>query len=209
DDAMRRYGSDKPDVRFGMEFVEFNDLAKGHGFSVFDDAELVVGICVPGQADIYSNKMLNDLTEWVKRPQIGAKGLVNVRFSQDGSIKSSISKFYTDDQLRAWGEKAGAKSGDMLLILSGETDRVRKQLNELRLEMGSRLDLRNPGEFKPLWVVDFPLLEWDEEAQRFHAMHHPFTSPKANDIARMLDGDHETMKSLRADAYDLVINGVE
>ena len=209
DDAMSKYGSDKPDVRFGMEFVEFNDLAKGKGFSVFDDAELIVGICVPGQAEAFSNKMLNDLTDWVKRPQIGAKGLVNIKYAADGSIKSSIGKYYSEDELKVWCERAGAKAGDMILILSGETDRVRKQLNELRLEMGTRLGLRNPGVYKPLWVVDFPLLEWDEDSQRFHAMHHPFTSPKANDVARMLDGDHETMKNLRADAYDLVINGVE
>jgi aspartyl-tRNA synthetase len=209
DEAMTRYGSDKPDVRFGMEFVEFNDLAKGKGFQVFDDAELIVGICAPGQAEAYSNKMLNDLTEWVRRPQIGAKGLVNIKLQQDGTIKSSISKYYGDDELKTWCARAGAQPGDMLLILSGETDRVRKQLNELRLEMGTRLGLRDSGVFKPLWVVDFALLEWDEESGRFHAMHHPFTSPKAVDIPRMLDGDHETMKSLRADAYDLVINGVE
>lgn len=209
DDALSRYGSDKPDVRFGMEFVEFNDLAKGKGFSVFDDAELIIGICVPGQAETFSNKMLNDLTEWVKRPQIGAKGLVNLKLQSDGAIKSSISKYYSDDDLKTWCTKAGANPNDMILILSGETDRVRKQLNELRLEMGTRLGLRNPAVYKPLWVVDFPLLEWDEEAQRFHAMHHPFTSPKANDVERMLSGDHETMKNLRADAYDLVINGVE
>ncbi|HEX5112909.1 MAG TPA: aspartate--tRNA ligase [Saprospiraceae bacterium] len=209
DDAMLRYGSDKPDVRFGMEFVEFNDLAKGKGFSVFDDAELVVGICVPGQAESFSNKMLNDLTEWVKRPQIGAKGLVNIKYQSDQTIKSSISKYYTDEDLKQWCNKAGAQPGDMILILSGETDRVRKQLNELRLDMGTRLGLRNPAVYKPLWVVDFPLLEWDEDSQRFHAMHHPFTSPKASDVERMMSGDHETMKNLRADAYDLVINGVE
>ncbi len=209
DEAMQRYGSDKPDIRFGMEFVEFNDLAKNKGFQVFDDAELIIGVCVPGQADAYSNKQLNDLVEWVKRPQIGAKGMVNVKFLADGSVKSSVGKFYTDEQLKEWGEKAGAKPNDMLLILSGETDKVRKQLNELRLEMGNRLELRDPKVYKPLWVVDFALLEWDEEAGRFHAMHHPFTSPKTSDIERMLDGDHETMKSLRADAYDLVINGVE
>jgi aspartyl-tRNA synthetase len=208
DDAMSRYGSDKPDIRFGMEFIDFNDLAKGHGFQVFDDAELIIGICVPGQAETYSNKMINDLTEWMKRPQIGVKGMINIKFQADGSIKSSVSKYYTDEQLKAWGELAGAAKGDMILILSGETDRVRKQLNELRLEMGTRLGLREPGVFKPLWVLDFPLLEWDEDAERFHAMHHPFTSPKANDIDRMMSGDHETMKSLRADAYDLVINGV-
>ncbi len=209
DDAMSRYGSDKPDVRFGMEFVEFNDLAKGKGFSVFEDAELVVGILVPGQAETYSNKMLNDLTEWVKRPQIGAKGLVNIKFGTDGSVKSSVGKYYSEDELKQWGQRAGAGPNDMLLILSGETDRVRKQLNELRLEMGTRLGLRDAKVYKPLWVLDFPLLEWIEESQRFHAMHHPFTSPKTADIDRMLDGDHETMKNLRADAYDLVINGVE
>lgn len=209
DDAMSRYGSDKPDVRFGMEFIEFNDLAKGKGFSVFDDAELIVGIVVPGQAETFSNKMLNDLTEWVKRPQIGAKGLVNLKLQADGTVKSSIAKYYSDDELKLWLAKADAKPNDMILILSGETDRVRKQLNELRLEMGSRLGLRNAAVYKPLWVVDFPLLEWDEDAQRFHAMHHPFTSPKAADVERMLSGDHETMKNLRADAYDLVINGVE
>ncbi|MEO6131901.1 MAG: aspartate--tRNA ligase, partial [Saprospiraceae bacterium] len=209
DDAMSRYGSDKPDVRFGMEFIELNDLAKGKGFGVFDEAELVVGILVPKQAEAYSNKMLNDLTEWMKRPQIGAKGMVNIKYAADGSIKSSVGKYYSEDELKTWGQRAGAGLNDMLLILSGEKDRVRKQLNELRLEMGTRLDLRDSKIYKPLWVLDFPLLEWDEDAERFHAMHHPFTSPKANDIDRMLDGDHETMKALRADAYDLVINGVE
>jgi len=209
DEAMSRYGSDKPDVRFGMEFIEFNDLAKEKGFAVFDDAELVVGILVPGQAETYSNKMLNDLTEWMKRPQIGAKGMVNVKFAADGSVKSSIGKYYSDEQLKEWGQRANAQPNDMLLILSGETDRVRKQLNELRLEMGTRLGMRDAKVFKPLWVLDFPLLEWDEQSERFHAMHHPFTSPKTTDIDKMLTGDHETMKGLRADAYDLVINGVE
>jgi aspartyl-tRNA synthetase len=209
DEAMARYGSDKPDVRFGMEFIEFNDLAKGKGFQVFDDAELVVGIRVQDQAEAYSNKMLNDLTEWVKRPQIGAKGLVNIKFASDGSVKSSIGKYYSEEELRVWGDRALANPNDMLLVMSGEKDKVRKQLNELRLEMGTRLGLRDPKIYKPLWVLDFPLLEWDELSGRFHAMHHPFTSPKANDIERMLGGDHETMKSLRADAYDLVINGVE
>jgi aspartyl-tRNA synthetase len=209
DDAMSKYGSDKPDVRFGMQFVEFNDLAKGKGFSVFDDAELVIGILIPGQAENYSNKLLNDLTEWMKRPQIGAKGMIHIKFSTDGSVKSSVGKYYSEDELKEWGHRANAAAGDMLLVLSGEKDRVRKQLNELRLEMGSRLGLRDSKIYKPLWVLDFPLLEWDEEAERFHAMHHPFTSPKAADIDHMLDGDHETMKGLRADAYDLVINGVE
>lgn len=209
DDAMQLYGSDKPDIRFGMTFTELNDLAQGHGFSVFDEAELVVGICAEGQADQYSNKDIKELTEWVKRPQIGAKGLVYIKLEADGSIKSSVGKFYSDEALKQWTDKMGAKAGDLVLILSGEAEKTRKQLGELRLEMGRRMGLMNPAEFKPLWVVDFPLLEWDETAERFFAMHHPFTSPKKQDIPRMLDGDFETMKALRADAYDLVINGVE
>jgi aspartyl-tRNA synthetase len=208
DEAISRYGSDKPDTRFGMEFVELNDLAKDQGFPVFDQAELVVGICATGQASAYSNKDIKKLTEWVQRPQIGAKGLVYVKYNEDGSLKSSVGKFYSDEQLQAWLDKAGAQKGDLLLVLSGETDKVRGQLSDLRLEMGERMGLRQGG-FKPLWVVDFPLLEWDEDSERFHAMHHPFTSPKANDVERMLNGDHETMKALRADAYDLVINGWE
>ncbi len=207
DDAMRLYGSDKPDVRFDIPIHDLSDLAKGKGFKVFDDAELVAGICVPGIADSYSRKDIDNLTEWVKRPQIGAKGLIYVRVSAE--IKSSVDKFYSSDDLHRWAETAGAQQGDMLFILSGEAEKTRKQLGELRLEMGTRLGLRDPRIFKPLWVVDFPLLEWDEEAQRFFAMHHPFTSPKQQDIERMLTGDHETMKSLRADAYDLVVNGVE
>ncbi|NNE55333.1 MAG: aspartate--tRNA ligase, partial [Flavobacteriales bacterium] len=208
DEAMVRYGSDKPDVRFKMEFVELNDEAKGHGFGVFDNAELIVGICAKGAADKYSNKNIKQLTEWMQRPQIGAKGLVNVKFTAEG-IKSSVGKFYNEDQLKAWGELFGASEGDMLLILSGEAEKTRKQLNELRLKMGNDLGLIKEGDFKPLWIVDFPLLEWDEDSERFHAMHHPFTSPKKEDMERMLTGDHETMKSLRADAYDLVINGAE
>ena len=182
DDALRLYGSDKPDLRFGMQFVELNDVAKGKGFGVFDNAELVVGICASGQADQYSNKDIKKLTEWIQRPQIGAKGLVYVKFGEDGSIKSSVGKFYSEEDLQSWGAKFGAEKGDLLLILSGETDTTRKQLNELRLEMGSRLGLRKPEDFKPLWVIDFPLLEWDEESSRFHAMHHPFTSPKKEEI---------------------------
>lgn len=209
DNAMQLYGSDKPDIRFGMTFTELNDLAKGHGFGVFDEAELVVGICAEGQADKYSNKDIKELTEWVKRPQIGAKGLVYIKLEADGSIKSSVGKFYSDEVLQQWAAKFGAKAGDLLLILSGEAEKTRKQLGELRLEMGRRMDLMKPDDFKPLWVVDFPLLEWDEESERFFAMHHPFTSPKKQDIPRMLGGDFETMKALRADAYDLVINGVE
>jgi aspartyl-tRNA synthetase len=209
DDAMRIYGSDKPDLRFGMQFVEMNEFVKGKGFSIFDDAELVVGICAKGIAEKYSNKDMKDLTEWLQRPQIGAKGLVYVKYQEDGSIKSTVGKFYTDEELQAWAEKFGAEKGDVIFVLSGEAEKTRKQLNELRLELGKRLELIKPGDFKPLWVLDFPLLEWDEESNRFHAMHHPFTSPKKADIPRMLNGDHETMKSLKADAYDLVINGAE
>jgi aspartyl-tRNA synthetase len=208
DEAMVRFGSDKPDIRFGMEFTELNDLAKDKGFVVFDNAELVVGICAEGQAN-YTRKQIDKLTEWVKRPQIGAKGLVYVKYNEDGSFKSSVGKFFDDDALKGWADKMEAKPGDLMLILAGETDKTRKQLNELRLEMGRNMGLMKEGDFKPLWVVDFPLLEWDEESERFHAMHHPFTSPKKEDVERMLNGDHETMKSLRADAYDLVINGVE
>ena len=209
DEALAHYGSDKPDIRFGMLFTELNSLAQGHGFGVFDNAELVVGICAKGQAEHYSNKHINALTDWVKRPQISALGMVYVKFNADGSIKSSISKFYSDEQLKSWGDNMGAKPGDMLLILSGEAEKTRKQLGELRLEMGRRMGLMDAEDFKPLWVLDFPLLEWDEDSNRFHAMHHPFTSPKKSDIDDMLNGDHETMKNLRADAYDLVLNGSE
>ena len=209
DEAASKYGSDKPDIRFGMEFTELNDLAKGKGFPVFDSAELVVGICAKGVASTYSNKTMNELTDFVKRPQIGAKGLVFIKFEEDGTVKSPIAKFYNEADLHAFGDKCGAGKGDVVFILSGETDKIRKQLSELRLELGTRLGLRDPSVFKPLWVVDFPLLEWDDETQRFYAMHHPFTSPKREQIPNMLNGDHETMKNLRADAYDLVLNGVE
>ncbi len=209
DDALRLYGSDKPDVRFGMKFVELNDVSQGKGFSVFDNAALVVGICATGQASEYSNKDIKKLTEWMQRPQIGAKGLVYVKVEEGGTFKSSVGKFFDDTALQTWADKMNATPGDMMLILSGEAEKTRKQLNELRLEMGRRMGLMDPAVFKPLWVVDFPLLEWDEETERFHAMHHPFTSPKKEDQARMLNGDHATMKSLKADAYDLVINGVE
>ncbi|MCB0611212.1 MAG: aspartate--tRNA ligase [Lewinella sp.] len=208
DEAMRRFGSDKPDLRFGMEFVELNDVAQGKGFQVFDGAELVAGICAEGQAEM-TRKQIDELTEWVKRPQIGAKGLVYVKCAADGTYKSSVDKFFGEADLKAWADKMGAKPGDMLFVLSGEAEKTRKQLSELRLELGRRLGLMKPGEFKPLWVVDFPLLEWDEETQRFYAMHHPFTSPKRADVAKMLSGDHATLKGLRADAYDLVLNGVE
>ncbi len=208
DEAIAHYGSDKPDIRFGMLFCELNSVVQGHGFGVFDNAELVVGFCAKGQAINYSNKDIKKLTEWVQRPQIGAKGLVYVKYTADG-IKSSVGKFYSDEQLKKWGSLMGAAEGDMLLILSGEAEKTRKQLGALRLEMGNRMGLMDPEDFKPLWVLDFPLLEWDEDSNRFHAMHHPFTSPKKSDIDRMLNGDHETMKALRADAYDLVLNGSE
>ena len=207
DDAMRLYGSDKPDLRFDMVFVELNEVVKNKGFSVFDDAELIIGIKVPGKADM-TRKQIDELTDWVKRPQIGAKGLVSVRYNQDG-IKSSVDKFYDQEALQQWIDLFGATQGDLMLILSGETDKVRKQLGELRLEMGRRLDLMKKGEFKPLWVLDFPLLEWDDDTQRFYAMHHPFTSPKKEQIEAMASDDREVLKNLRADAYDLVINGVE
>lgn len=207
DDAMRFYGSDKPDLRFDMVFVELNEVVKNKGFSIFDEAELIIGIKVPGKADM-TRKQIDELTDWVKRPQIGAKGLVSVRYNQDG-IKSSVDKFYDQDALQQWVDLFGATQGDLMLILSGETDKVRKQLGELRLEMGRRLDLMKKGEFKPLWVLDFPLLEWDDDTRRFYAMHHPFTSPKKEQIEAMASDDREVLKNLRADAYDLVINGVE
>lgn len=207
DDAMKFYGSDKPDLRFDMVFVELNEVVKNKGFSIFDEAELIIGIKVPGKADM-TRKQIDELTDWVKRPQIGAKGLVSVRYNQDG-IKSSVDKFYDQEALQQWVDLFGATQGDLMLILSGETDKVRKQLGELRLEMGRRLDLMKKGEFKPLWVLDFPLLEWDDDTQRFYAMHHPFTSPKKEQIEAMASDDREVLKNLRADAYDLVINGVE
>ncbi len=208
DEAILRYGSDKPDLRFGMEFVELNDLTQGKGFQVFDAAELVVGICAEGQAN-YSRKQTDELTEWMKRPQIGAKGLVYVKYEADGSLKSSVDKFYSADDLKAWCTRFGAKPGDLLLILSGEAEKTRKQLGELRLEMGRRLGLMKAGDFKPLWVLDFPLLEWDDDTQRFYAMHHPFTSPLPEDAPKMASTDREELKSIRANAYDLVLNGSE
>ena len=209
DEAMERYGSDKPDLRFDMEFIEITDRAKGYDFPVFDNSEYTVAIVAKGAADQFSNKDIKKLTEWMQRPQVGAKGLVNIKYTAEG-VKSSVGKFYSDDVLNEWKTDVfSAENGDMVLILTGEKEKTQKQMNVLRLEMADRLDLIKAGDFKPLWVVDFPLLEWDEESERFHAMHHPFTSPKAEDMDRMMNGDHETMKSLRADAYDLVINGSE
>ena len=203
-DAMKYYGIDKPDLRFEMKFVELNDIAKNKGFKIFDEAELVVGIVAEGCAN-YSRKQLDKLTDFVRKPQIGAKGLVYVKFNEDGSFKSSVDKFFDNEALAGWATKMNAKPGDLMLVLSGETEKVRKQLGELRLEMGNRLELRDPNVFAPLWVVDFPLLEWDEDSERYHAMHHPFTSPKAEDIDML---DTEPGK-VRANAYDLVINGTE
>lgn len=203
-DAMRLYGSDKPDLRFGMEFVELNDIVKGKGFSIFDNAELVVGINAKGCAG-YTRKQVDELTEWLKRPQIGVTGMIYCRYNEDGTLKSSVDKFYSEDELTNWAAAFNAEKGDLMLILAGGADKVRKQLNELRLEMGTRLGLRDKNTFAPLWVVDFPLLEWDEESGRYHAMHHPFTSPKPEDIA-LLDTEPG---AVRANAYDLVINGTE
>jgi aspartyl-tRNA synthetase len=203
-DAMRLYGSDKPDTRFEMQFVELNDLVKGKGFPVFDQAELVVGINAKGAAS-YTRKQLDELTDFIKRPQIGATGLIYARHNEDGTIKSSVDKFFNEEDLKQWSEAFGTEKGDLLLVLAGSTDRVRKQLNELRLEMGNRLGLRDKNTFSALWVLDFPLLEWDEETEHYHAMHHPFTSPKPEDIA-LLDTDP---KNVRANAYDMVINGTE
>ena len=204
-EAMTRYGSDKPDIRFGMEFVDFTALAKGNGFAVADDAEIVVGICAPGCAE-YTRKQIDELTEFVKRPQIGAKGLMWVKFGSDGEVKSSIGKFYTPEQLADWGRRAGAKEGDLLLVMAGDNAmKTRKQLCELRLEMGERLGFRDREVFAPLWVVDFPLFEWDDETQRYYAMHHPFTAPNPEDIP-LLKSD---TGRVRATAYDIVVNGTE
>jgi aspartyl-tRNA synthetase len=203
-DAMRLYGCDKPDLRFGMTFTEITGMAQGKGFKVFDDAEIIVGINAHGCSE-YSRKQLDELTEFVKKPQIGAGGLIWVKYSTDGSLKSSVDKFFSHDDLHAWVTAFDAKPGDLLLILAGKTPKTRKALNELRLEIGNQLGLRDNTIFKPLWVVDFPLLEWDEDSQRFYAMHHPFTSPKPEDM-ELLNTDPG---KVRANAYDMVINGVE
>ena len=202
--AMQTYGNDKPDIRFGMTFCELNELAQGKGFGVFDNQQLVVGIAVRGAAS-FSRKEIDSLIDWVKRPQIGAKGLVWVKCNDDGTFKSSVDKFFSMEELRAWAEKAKAQKGDLLLVLSGEIQTTRTQLSALRMELAERLDLRKPEEFAPLWITDFPLLEWDEETQRFHAMHHPFTAPKPEDIS-LLEKHPEKVK---ANAYDLVLNGNE
>jgi len=203
-DAMRLYGSDKPDTRFGMQFVELNDLVKGHNFPVFEQAELVVGINAKGAAH-YTRKQLDELTDFIKKPQIGGTGLIYYRHNGDGTLKSSVDKFFNEEELKRWAEAFQSEPGDLILIMAGGKDRVRKQLNELRLEMGTRLGLRDKNTFSALWVLDFPLLEWDEESGRYHAMHHPFTSPKPEDIA-LLDTEPG---SVRANAYDMVVNGTE
>ena len=203
-DALAQYGSDKPDTRFDMKFVELNNVAQGKGFNVFDSAELVVGICAKGCAN-YTRKQLDALTDYVRRPQVGAKGLGYIKFNEDGSFKSSVDKFYGADDLKAIANKFKAEPGDLMLLLSGDTEATRNALNDLRLKLGDDLQLKDPKVFNVLWVVDFPLLEWDEDSQRYHAMHHPFTSPKKEDFA-LLDTDPG---KVRANAYDMVINGVE
>ncbi len=203
-EAMRKYGNDKPDIRFGMEFGDLTEAAKGKGFNVFDQQEAILGIAVPGAAS-YTRKQIDKLTDWVKRPQIGAKGMVYVKYNEDGSFKSSVDKFYSQEDLKQWAKITGAKPGDLILVLSGDLDSTRTQLSALRMEMAEQLGLRKPNEFAPLWIVDFPLLEWDEETGRYHAMHHPFTAPKPED-AHLLDTEPG---KVRANAYDLVLNGNE
>ena len=203
-DAMKYYGSDKPDIRFGMKFIELNDLAQNKGFSVFDDAELVIGICAEGCAN-YSRKQIDELVDFVKRPQVGANGLVYIKYNYDGTLKSSVDKFFTPEQLLEIANKFDAKTGDLILIMAGKEEKTQNSLGILRLEMGNRLGLRDSNKYSPLWVVDFPLLEWDEETDRFYAKHHPFTAPKPEDYDMLFTNP----KNVRANAYDLVINGVE
>tara|TARA_A200000159_G_scaffold50601_1_gene46782 strand:- start:229 stop:1983 length:1755 start_codon:yes stop_codon:yes gene_type:complete len=204
EEAMSKYGCDKPDIRFGMELGDLNDISKHKNFNVFNSSELVIGIAVPN-GNTFTRKQIDSYTDWVRRPQIGAKGLVYVRCNDDGSFKSSVDKFYDQKDLTSWANKTGAKKGDLILILSGNTNEVRSQMSALRLELAENLNLRNPNEFAPLWVTDFPLLEWDEESNKFHAMHHPFTSPKLD----QLDLLKKNPKEVKANAYDLVLNGNE
>ncbi len=204
DYAMKTYGNDKPDIRFDMKFGELNEVAQHKDFKIFNEAELVVGIAIPGCAS-YSRKEIDKLIDWVKRPQIGAKGMVYVKYNEDGSFKSSVDKFYDENDLKLWAEKTNAKPGDLIAVLSGNTNETRAQLSALRMEMANRLGLRKSNEFAPLWVVDFPLLEWDEDSGRYHAMHHPFTSPKPEDINKL----ESSPEKVRANAYDLVLNGNE
>ena len=204
EEAMRKYGNDKPDIRFGMEFHELNDLAQNKGFEIFDKEELVVGISAP-TLNSYTRKDIDRLLEWVQRPQIGARGFVWVRVNEDGSFKSSADKFYSQEDLAAFAERMNAQKGDLMIIMAGKANDTRKQLSAMRMELAERLELRKPDEFAPLWVVDFPLLEWDEETNRWHAMHHPFTSPKPEDISKLKTNPGE----VRANAYDMVLNGNE
>ena len=207
-DAMDFYGSDKPDIRFGMKINEITAEVQGHGFSVFDSVEYVGAIAVPGAAD-YTRKQLDELTEWVKRPQVGAKGLVYIKLNADGSIKSSVDKFYTPEQLQALAAKTGAEKGDLVLVLCGAKRKTQTMLGVLRIEMGERLGLRDPFNFAPLWVVDFPLLEWDDETNRFYAMHHPFTAPKPEQMDLFYSDKKEDLERVCANAYDFVLNGTE
>ncbi len=204
DDAIQYYGSDKPDIRFEMKFNDLTEVTQNNGFAIFDSAELILGICASGCAQ-YSRKQIDALTDFVRKPQIGAKGLVYVKYNEDGSFKSSVDKFYSQDDLKTWADAMHAEPGDLLLLLSGDASATRKAMNELRLHVGDLLGLRNNSEYQPLWVVDFPLLEWDEESERFHAMHHPFTSPNKEDWSKLDTAPGE----VKANAYDLVINGVE
>ena len=204
EDAIKNYGNDKPDIRFGMIFSELNDLAQGKGFKVFDSQELVVGIAVPNAAN-FTRKEIDSLIDFVKRPQIGAKGLIWVKCNDDGSYKSSVDKFFNSSDLESWAKRTGANIGDLILILSGDSKTTRHQLSSLRMELAKKLELRNPNEFAPVWITDFPLLEWDEETNRFHAMHHPFTAPKPEHIEIL----NKNPKEVKANAYDLVINGNE
>ena len=207
-DAMDNYGSDKPDIRFGMTIHDITSQAQGHGFSVFDSVEYVGAISVPGASE-YTRKQIDELTEWVKRPQVGAKGLVYIKYNADGSVKSSVDKFYTPEQVKAMAEAAGAVAGDLVLILCGARRKTQTMLGVLRIEMGNRLGLRNPKEFAPLWVVDFPLLEWDDETQRFYAMPHPFTAPKPEQLELFYSDRKEDLEQVCANAYDFVLNGTE
>ncbi|MCI7634562.1 MAG: aspartate--tRNA ligase [Candidatus Cryptobacteroides sp.] len=207
-DAMDKYGSDKPDIRFGMTIHDITSQAQGHGFSVFDSVEYVGAISVPGASE-YTRKQIDELTEWVKRPQVGAKGLVYIKYNADGSVKSSVDKFYTPEQVKAMAEAAGAVAGDLVLILCGGRRKTQTMLGVLRIEMGNRLGLRNPKEFAPLWIVDFPLLEWDDETQRFYAMHHPFTAPKPEQLELFYSDRKEDLEQVCANAYDFVLNGTE
>ena len=207
-DAMDKYGSAKPDIRFGMTIHDITSQAQGHGFSVFDSVEYVGAISVPGASE-YTRKQIDELTEWVKRPQVGAKGLVYIKYNADGSVKSSVDKFYTPEQVKAMAEAAGAVAGDLVLILCGARRKTQTMLGVLRIEMGNRLGLRNPKEFAPLWIVDFPLLEWDDETQRFYAMHHPFTAPKPEQLELFYSDRKEDLEQVCANAYDFVLNGTE